>query len=144
MDAEIFQEALREVSPRAGVYCVTSGEEALRFLSRADQSKEVGPVKLMILDLNMPGLNGFETLHRIRNNPDLSCVPVIISLPQKLQERWTARTRWEQTLVSANRVHCQFTSNRFAWLFSIGSSLHSCHRQFAYQEHRLPDREHLQ
>ena len=35
-------------------------------------------MKLVILDLNMPGLNGFETLRCIRNSPELSCVPVII------------------------------------------------------------------
>ncbi len=49
-----------------------SGEEALAMLEhkRAD---------LIILDLMMPGMDGFQTLERIKANPSTSFIPVIIA-----------------------------------------------------------------
>ena len=56
----------------AGLECVTArnGEEALHL------SGELNP-ELVILDVHMPGLNGFETYRRIRQNEVLANTPVI-------------------------------------------------------------------
>lgn len=53
------------------VFKSTSGEEALELL----ESKTVHAV---ILDVLLPGIDGLETLKRIRNHPDQSQVPVIM------------------------------------------------------------------
>jgi signal transduction histidine kinase len=50
----------------------TNGEEALTKLENA------GRFDLVILDLNMPKLGGEETLKRIRQDPNLDTMPVII------------------------------------------------------------------
>jgi len=71
LDAHIFQEVLRQASPDACCHWLSSGEEAITFL------RDGGSIKLVLLDINMPGLNGFETLSRIRSNPDLSRIPVV-------------------------------------------------------------------
>ena len=34
--------------------------------------------ELMLVDVNMPGLNGFEVLRRIKNAPDLAHIPVVM------------------------------------------------------------------
>lgn len=52
--------------------CVKSGEEAISFLSASDKHPD-----LILLDIHMPGLDGFETLSRIRQYPDLDSIPVI-------------------------------------------------------------------
>ena len=52
--------------------CVKSGEEALRFL---DGGKRVPD--LILLDIHMPGMDGFETLRRIRETPATTSIPVI-------------------------------------------------------------------
>ncbi len=39
---------------------------------------EIKDIGLIVLDLNMPRLNGTETLRTIKNNPDYSHIPVII------------------------------------------------------------------
>ena len=52
------------------VSCLKSGEEALLFL------KENRP-ELILLDIHMPGMDGFETLATIRNNESLADIPVI-------------------------------------------------------------------
>jgi chemotaxis family two-component system response regulator Rcp1 len=77
-DAKIFQEALLEASARARLYWVSSGQEALDFVNQKGRFVGVGPVKLMVLDLNMPGLDGIEILRRIKINPEVSRLPVIL------------------------------------------------------------------
>ncbi len=49
----------------------SSGEEAISLASQS-------PVEAILLDLYMPGLSGWETLQRLRNNPLTSLVPVVI------------------------------------------------------------------
>lgn len=55
---------------RLRVSCLRSGEELLKFL-------ESNRPDLILLDIHMPGLSGFETLERIRAEKELSDIPVI-------------------------------------------------------------------
>ena len=77
-DAKIFQEALLEASARARIYWVSSGQEALDFLNQQGRFAGLGPVKLVVLDLNMPGLDGIETLRRIKAHPSANRLPVVL------------------------------------------------------------------
>jgi two-component system cell cycle response regulator len=49
-----------------------SGEEALRVLNQQN-------VDLIILDLMMPGMDGFQTLEVVKGNPQWAFIPVIIA-----------------------------------------------------------------
>jgi len=49
-----------------------SGEEALKLLEREN-------VDLILLDLMMPGMDGFQTLEKIKQNPSTTFIPVIIA-----------------------------------------------------------------
>lgn len=49
----------------------TSGEEALKIASNQ-------PLEAILLDLYMPGLSGWETLQRLRDNPDTAEIPVVV------------------------------------------------------------------
>jgi CheY-like chemotaxis protein len=86
-DAKIFEEALREACSRAHAYWVASGEEALDFLTQQGRFSGVGSVKLVILDLNMPGIDGFNTLRRIRDNASISYIPIVVFSSAKAQEQ---------------------------------------------------------
>jgi CheY-like chemotaxis protein len=77
-DAKIFQEALREASTRANAYWVGSGEEAIDFLSQQGRFLDVAPVKMVVLDLNMPGMDGIETLRRIKSSATMNRVPIVL------------------------------------------------------------------
>ena len=60
------------VSKKMRASCVRSGEDALRFLRSGE-----GLPDLMLLDIHMPGMDGFETMRRIQENPGLRGLPVI-------------------------------------------------------------------
>src|SRR6266850_3327446 len=52
------------------VVSVDSGEDALEVLAR-------DPIDLVVLDILMPGLGGFNTCRRIRNTPAIADTPVL-------------------------------------------------------------------
>ena len=77
-DAMVFTNALHEVYPSANAYWVSSGEDAIAFLRQEGEFCDMGRVKLVVLDLNMPGLNGIETLRLIKSIPAVNLLPVVL------------------------------------------------------------------
>jgi two-component system, chemotaxis family, response regulator Rcp1 len=78
-DRFIFQEALREAAPEVRAHLVESGNEAIEFLGLEPGAAQKGcRVKLVLLDLNMPGLTGIETLRQIRSNSAGGNLPILI------------------------------------------------------------------
>ncbi len=67
----LYEMAITDAMP-AKVHFATNGEEAL------DKLASPIPYDLLILDLNMPKLGGEETLRRLRLDPNLDNMPVII------------------------------------------------------------------
>jgi two-component system response regulator len=60
------------------VWC-RSGQEALDYLRHEGAFKEIKPAPgLVLLDLNMPGMGGHETLRIIKNDKALKSIPVIM------------------------------------------------------------------
>ncbi len=57
---------------RFNVVCLESGEQALEWL------QENKLPACVILDLSMPGLDGFEVIRRMRGDRSLAHVPVIV------------------------------------------------------------------
>lgn len=66
-------ESLRFILERAGfdVETVSDGAEALRCVRRQ-------PFRAVVLDIMLPGLNGFDVLKAIRADASLSGLPVIV------------------------------------------------------------------
>ena len=74
-DREFLSEALVSVSPDVKVKLAENGLQALEFLEAIKSSRL--PC-LIVLDLNMPFLNGMETCHRIKTDDVLQSIPVMI------------------------------------------------------------------
>jgi CheY-like chemotaxis protein len=76
-DREFLADAIREKDPAIDVLLAENGVEALHQLSDMKQAHSPMP-SLIILDFNMPFLNGKETLDELRKDDLLQEVPVII------------------------------------------------------------------
>jgi CheY-like chemotaxis protein len=77
-DAKLFEHALRQTETRAKLYWVATAEEGLEYLKQEGRFADAGRVRLVVSDLSMPGLDGFEFLAQARKNPALSAIPIVI------------------------------------------------------------------
>jgi two-component system response regulator len=73
-DFDAAQRAFGKANLRNPICHVTSGEDALAYL-RDDRQAKPG---LILLDLNMPGMDGRKTLEVIKQQPELKKIPVVI------------------------------------------------------------------
>jgi len=80
-DIEITRRAFKTGGIRNPLYVVRDGEEAMEFLQRrgryADPAAAPRP-GLILLDLNLPGLDGREVLRLIKNGSSLRRIPVVV------------------------------------------------------------------
>jgi diguanylate cyclase (GGDEF)-like protein len=70
--------ALLEGKGYRDVLSVSSGEEALGLLGQGGASANGPPVDVIIMDVEMPGLDGIETCRRLKGTPHLRDLPVLI------------------------------------------------------------------
>jgi CheY-like chemotaxis protein len=71
------------------VVTADDGEEALQRMVQA------GPIGLILLDLGMPRMDGFEFLRRLRRTPGHTDIPVIVVTARDLSEDDAQRLRTE-------------------------------------------------
>lgn len=60
------------------IFVTYDGEEAIQFLRKEGEYKDVPTTGLVILDLNMPKVNGFEVLETIKSDEKLKSIPIIV------------------------------------------------------------------
>lgn len=77
-DARLTQEAFKEARILNNLYLVRDGEEALHFLRKEKQYGTVPRPDIILLDLNLPRMNGDEVLAHIKQDPALRRIPVVI------------------------------------------------------------------
>jgi CheY-like chemotaxis protein len=77
-DVRLAQEALKEARVRNRLSVVHDGEQAMAFLRRKDGYGEAPRPDLVLLDLNMPRMDGREVLAQIKGDPDLRSIPVVV------------------------------------------------------------------
>lgn len=74
-DALLFQDMLAEQDQDIVVHHVQNGQEALTYLTEAAARSRP---QLIVLDLNMPIMNGHEFLERVKLLPDVRSIPVLV------------------------------------------------------------------
>jgi len=79
-DIEITRIALNEIGRQEKVEAALNGEEALRYLRNSEDLPG-----LILLDLKMPGMNGFDCLREIRADQKLQNIPVVVVTSSSLE-----------------------------------------------------------
>ena len=74
----LIRDAIAECKVSNKVYEVSNGQEALDFLHRRGQFANMPRPGLVYLDIEMPGLDGQETLKQIRAVSDFREIPVVM------------------------------------------------------------------
>jgi CheY-like chemotaxis protein len=80
-DAVLAEGVIDELRPRFPVQILTSGEDLISYLEGrdlySDRSRYPYP-SLVLLDLKMPGMDGFEVLKWLKRHPEHAEVPIVV------------------------------------------------------------------
>jgi CheY-like chemotaxis protein len=77
-DARLAREGLRDCKIRNALHHVWDGEEAMAFLHRGGEYADAPRPDLILLDLNLPRMDGGEVLAAIKEDAELKRIPVVI------------------------------------------------------------------
>jgi two-component system, chemotaxis family, response regulator Rcp1 len=77
-DARLVKEAVRLCASAVDLAVVTDGEQALDYLFKRAPFEDAPAPELILLDLNLPKVDGRDVLIRIKNDVLLRRVPVLI------------------------------------------------------------------
>jgi len=81
-DVGLTVAAFRDAVVHARVHVVRDGDEALIYLKRTEEPRP----DLILLDLNLPGMDGFQVLEHIKADPKLKTIPVIVMTGSEREE----------------------------------------------------------
>jgi chemotaxis family two-component system response regulator Rcp1 len=76
-DVRLLEEAFRELRADVNIQVAKDGAEALELVHSANAPAARHP-DLILLDLNLPKVNGHDVLVRIKSNPKTCRIPVIV------------------------------------------------------------------
>ena len=77
-DVRLVLEALKSIKKEYDINIVMDGKEAIDYLRKKDKFTEVPRPDIILLDLNLPKINGFEVLSDIKSDSNLKTIPVIV------------------------------------------------------------------
>lgn len=85
-DIRLTREALKENKLKNILHVVEDGEEALDYLYRRSPYAQAPKPDLILLDLNLPNLDGREVLGQIKQDPALNHIPVVVLTTSNAEE----------------------------------------------------------
>ena len=85
-DVRLTQEALQEGKVMNNLNVVSDGIEALEYLNNVSRYKNAVRPDIILLDLNLPRMDGRELLGKVKADPDLRRIPVVILTTSKAEE----------------------------------------------------------
>jgi len=85
-DVVLTQEAFKEAKVRNDLYVVPDGVEAMAFLRKEVPYQDKPRPDLILLDLNMPRMDGRKVLEEIRKDPQLMSIPVVVLTTSQAEE----------------------------------------------------------
>lgn len=85
-DVLITQEALADSKFLNHLEVVTNGEEALKYLRKQAPYEDAVRPGMILLDLNLPRVDGREVLAQIKADPNLRRIPVVVLTTSAAEE----------------------------------------------------------
>ena len=85
-DVRLTKEALKEAKVRNNLHVARDGIEAMEFLQRNGKNADAVRPDLILLDLNLPRMDGREVLAQVKADNDLRRIPVVILTTSKDDE----------------------------------------------------------
>lgn len=85
-DARLTQEAIGETHFQHRIHWVEDGEEAMEFLQNEGEYEDAPRPDLILLDLNLPGMDGREVLAEVKSDDDLGMIPVVVLTTSTAQQ----------------------------------------------------------
>lgn len=85
-DELMTREAFEDNKIRNTLHVVRDGQEALDFLYRQGEYADAPRPDLVLLDLNLPRYDGKQVLERIKTDPELALIPVVVLTTSSAEE----------------------------------------------------------
>jgi CheY-like chemotaxis protein len=76
-DVRLLQEAFGELQANVEIQVARDGAEGIDLVTSTGQTQEGSP-DLILLDLNLPKINGLDVLARLKSDPRTRHIPVIV------------------------------------------------------------------
>ena len=77
-DILLITQALKKAQVTNGVTVIKDGDKALQFLRKEGDYPDVETPDLILLDINLPKIDGIEVLTEIKNDHTLMSIPVVM------------------------------------------------------------------
>ena len=85
-DVRLTQEVLKGSKVHNNLMVANNGQEALNCLHKVGKYQGVPRPDLILLDLNLPVMDGREVLEKIKDDTDFKRIPVVILTTSKAEE----------------------------------------------------------
>jgi two-component system, chemotaxis family, response regulator Rcp1 len=92
-DVYLTKQALRSSRLRMNLHVVSDGVEAMQYLRQQDGFAGCPRPNLVLLDLNLPRMDGREVLTEIRQDPAFTDLPVVVLTTSKAEHDIAASYR---------------------------------------------------
>ncbi|MEU4482677.1 response regulator [Micromonospora sp. NPDC023966] len=77
-DVLMIEEALEDSDVEKIIDVVNDGQEAMEFLRREGRHTEARRPDVILLDLNMPRMDGRQVLGEVKRDEDLRTIPIVV------------------------------------------------------------------
>ena len=83
-DIELIKEAFINPAIKKHIKICTNGEEAINFLKITETASDENKPNLILMDINLPKIDGKEVLNFIKGNAKLKMIPVVMLTSSRL------------------------------------------------------------
>ncbi len=128
----LIRDAIAECKVSNDVHEVTNGQEALDFLHRRGKHANAPRPGLIYLDIEMPAMDGQQTLKEIKASPQLRDIPVV------MMTGVSDETQMKQAAANGANSYTLKPANAEQFLRTVLASTNYWLTIHQYPEHHLP------